>query len=64
MCRQDGGLEKFKGFLDKAPIVAAPSTIEKKDPPAGGTRALDQAQRDLCRQMGITEEAFAKSLNS
>lgn len=59
-CRREGGLEEFQKFADAAPQVI-------KDPqlpaaPEAGSSGLTDEQRAVCRNMGLDETEFAKSL--
>lgn len=58
-CQQEGGLERFKKFVEAAPVVAAAtnSGLDGKTPPATG-KQLTEDQKVLCAQMGLTEEEF------
>lgn len=61
MCKTEGGLEAFKAFLGKAPALlgAAPGLDSK--PPAAGGAALSDAERAVCRTLGLTPEQYRKS---
>ncbi|QPC44624.1 hypothetical protein HW532_19100 [Kaustia mangrovi] len=58
--REEGGLERLKTFVESAPQVVAKSGLDDKDAP-GGAGTLTDAETVVCRQLGMTEEDFAKS---
>ena len=57
-CRAEGGLERFKKFLEAAPVIAAPSGITG-DPPATPP-ALNAEQARISRFFGNSEEDLNK----
>lgn len=61
MCRQDGGLDQFKKFLESAPVIGNPSDLDSKDPTKGQGKALNAEQKEICSALGITEEEFQKA---
>ncbi|QPC44511.1 hypothetical protein HW532_18500 [Kaustia mangrovi] len=60
--REEGGLERLKTFVESAPQVVAKSGLDDKDAP-GGPGALTDTEKAVCRQLGMTEEDYAKSRN-
>ena len=60
MCRKDGGLEEFEKFAAAAPqLIQDP---ELPDAPAAKNGTLSDEQRAMCRNLGLDEAEFAKSL--
>lgn len=61
MCKTDGGIEAFKGFLEKAPpLVNLDSALDKKKPEGTGS-ALSETEQAMCRSLGLTPEQYRKS---
>lgn len=58
-CRQDP--KGFEAFVAKAPVIADGSTLAEGEPPAAATGMLDDADREVCRQMGISEDDYKKT---
>jgi len=59
-CRDRTGLDAFKAFAASAPKVVADSGLDGKTPSnSGGT--LTNEERAVCRQLGLTDEQFAKA---
>jgi phage I-like protein len=58
VCREQGGLAKFKAFAEAAPVIAGPSKLGA-EPPAGQQGKLSTEELAVCRQMGMTPEDFA-----
>lgn len=59
MCRQAGGLEQFKQFVQAAPVVGDPSGLDGKKP-AGSAQALNAEERKVVAALGLTEEEYLK----
>ncbi len=60
MCRKDGGLDEFQTFAKAAPqIIQNP---QLPDEPAKAAGALTDEQKAVCRNMGLDEAEYAKSL--
>lgn len=57
--REEGGLERLKTFVESAPQVVAKSGLDDREPPGGSP--LTDAETVVCRQLGMTEEDFAKA---
>lgn len=51
-CRAEGGLERFKGFVETAPAIASPSGLEQKKP-GQGAGLYTEEQLAVCRQLGL-----------
>lgn len=62
-CQEDGGLERFKAFVNAAPVVAEPSGLDGKPKPVLST-ALNAEQQAMCAQLGVDPEQYAKTLQS
>ena len=62
-CQEEGGLERFKAFVNAAPVVAEPSGLDGKPKPVLST-ALNAEQQAMCVQLGVDQEQFAKTLQS
>ena len=58
MCRQEGGLEAFRKFIEAAPVVGDPSGKDKT-PPDHGT-ALNAEQQQVADMFGNSAEDIAK----
>lgn len=64
-CRAEGGLDRFKQFLESAPVIAEPSQLDGKKRGADvDEHGLTAEQRALCRDMGLSEKAYAEELKS
>jgi len=64
-CRREGGLDEFKNFVSSAPKIVAPSNLDGKPAaPEGAATALNDEERAVIRQLGITEEAYLKTKGS
>ncbi len=59
MCRQDGGLEQFRKFVEAAPTVADPSGLDNKDIDEGG-KALNAEQQRIADLFGNSAEDLKK----
>jgi len=57
MCRQDGGVDSFKTYLETAPQIASSETKHNKQPGNDATK-LDEAELAMCHQMGLTEDEY------
>ncbi|MCW7552588.1 phage protease [Endozoicomonas gorgoniicola] len=63
-CRQEGGLERFKSFVESAPqIVSTEAGKGGKKPEGTRHSKLTDEQLALCRQSGVSEEEFLSSLD-
>jgi len=60
-CRTEGGLERFREFVKAAPVVGDPSGAGGK-PPENPGGALSEAQRAVCKAMGMDEEEYKKAM--
>ncbi len=60
-CRREGGLEEFKKFAALAPQVIKDPQLPAA-PGTGNGSGLSDAERAVCRNMGLDETEFAKSL--
>ncbi|MCM0081785.1 phage protease [Geomonas sp. Red32] len=61
MCRQEGGLEKFKEFAKAAPVIGDPSKLDDEDPNKGRNYALNTEERKFCEKFGISAEDYHKA---
>ena len=63
-CQVEGGLEKFKSFVEAAPVIAAPSGKDGKVDGGAGASAdkLSDEDRAVCSQLGLDPKEYAKSL--
>ena len=59
-CRAEGGLDKFVEFAKAAPQVIKDPQLPAE--PKSGASGLTDAQRAVCRNLGLSEEDFAKSM--
>lgn len=59
MCRQEGGLEKFKKFAAAAPVVGDPSGLEGREIPGSGA-ALNAEGQKIAEMFGNSAEDIAK----
>lgn len=60
MCRNEGGLEQFKKFVESAPKVVAASGLDGKSPEESGQMALNAEQTAIMEMFGNTAEDLAK----
>lgn len=56
-CRAEGGLERFKAMIASAPVIAG--SVDK--PVDTNAAKVTEEELAVCRQLGITPEAFLKS---
>lgn len=64
MCRDRAALDEFRKFVAAAPKVLDPTPAITGDKPAGGGQgdaALTAEERAMCREMGVSEDAFLKT---
>lgn len=64
-CAEQGGLDRFRSYVQAAPVVAdvsGLSGIQPKDP--GTATALNAEQSAICAQFGLDPAEFAKTLKS
>lgn len=59
-CRQEGGLERFKAFVQAAPVIGDDSGLGSRSP-AGQDKALNAEQKTVCAALGVSEEEFKKA---
>lgn len=61
-CRAEGGVQRFKDFIAKAPVsdAARASGLDGRKPDQT-TSALTDDETAICRQMGVSAEAFLKA---
>ncbi len=60
-CQQDGGLDRFKAFIEAAPqVISEDNSLEGKEAPESSA-ALSDTDRAVCTQLGLTEADFAKT---
>jgi len=57
-CRQEGGLERFTAMVGAAPVIAPPSTLDRRTPDATPGK-LTGEELAMCRMMGTDPEKFA-----
>lgn len=55
LCRQEGGLDKFKDYVKTAPAVVSKSELDKKDPDKTDT-ALNAELSEMAASMGLSEQ--------
>ncbi len=60
MCRTEGGEEKFKKFVEAAPVIADASQVKPKVPDA--VSGLSDGQLAMCHKMQLTPEQYLASL--
>ncbi len=60
MCRSQG-VDTFKAFLEKQPVITAATTVAGGKQPGASAAALTPEQLATCSSMGISEEAFRKA---
>ena len=59
-CQQEGGLDRFKAFVQAAPVIAGDSGLDHKKP-AGEKTALNAEEKAACLALGISEDAYIKA---
>lgn len=58
-CKEDGGLERFKKYVESSPVIAPDSGLDGKN--ANETsRALNDEEKAAARALGIPEDQFIK----
>lgn len=57
-CRQAGGIERFRAFLEKAPKIAGDNVVDPAKLTQGNGAELGADQLAICRNLGITPEKF------
>lgn len=50
-----------EGLIRAAPAIIKPSDLDNKDKPAAAAGALTEEEKAVCRNLGISEEAYAKA---
>ncbi|MFH1027682.1 MAG: phage protease [Pseudomonadota bacterium] len=58
-CRQEGGLERFKGFVNASPVIAGDSGLDDKELNKGGT-ALNAEELKVAGMFGNSAEDIKK----
>ena len=58
-CRAEGGLDRFKAYVEAAPETAGPSGLDGREPPAAGT-ALNADQARIAAMFDHSAEDLAK----
>ncbi len=56
-CAAEGGLDRFKAWIEKTPQIAAPSGLDGKTPAKGGS-VLSEDEIAACRATGMSEDEF------
>lgn len=59
-CRQEGGLDRFKAYCAAAPVIGDPSDLNKKNPEQN-SKALNAQEKEVCKNLGISEEEYLKT---
>ncbi|GAB6191146.1 phage protease [Desulfocastanea catecholica] len=59
-CRQEGGLERFTAYCAAAPVIGDASGLDKKEP-GDKSKALNAQEKEVCDNLGITEEEYLKA---
>lgn len=59
-CRQEGGLDAFKKFVETAPVIGDPSSLEGKDPNGQTGKALNAEEKKIAEMFGNTAEDLQK----
>lgn len=59
-CGTPEGLEAFNKFVTLAPVIGKPATPPAGDPP-GATPALNDAERAVAKQLGITDDEMLEA---
>lgn len=60
-CKKEGGLDEFRKFVDAAPKIVDGAAIVPGGAPAGKAGVLTDAEKAVCRQMGLSEADYVKS---
>jgi phage I-like protein len=60
-CKKDGGLDEFRTFVDAAPKIVDGTAIVPGGAPPTKTGTLSDAEKAVCRQMGLSEADYLKS---
>jgi len=64
ICQDLAGLERFKAYMDAAPVVADTSGLEHRQAPQQTLTALNSEERAMCQQLGVDPVEFAKNKQS
>ncbi|WP_051278456.1 phage protease [Solimonas flava] len=64
MCMQEGGLEKFRSYIAATPVIVSGDEVTKPPVGADGKAKLSDNQRAICRQLGLSEDDYAKTLTA
>jgi phage I-like protein len=64
LCRQEGGFDQVKKLATVLPVIAAPTTTNKKVEEGTGAEGLTPNQLAICAQSGIAPKAYAESLKA
>jgi len=64
ICQDLAGLERFKAYMEAAPIVADASGLEHRLAPQQAMTALNSEERAMCLQLGVDPIEFAKNKQS
>lgn len=63
-CQQEGGLERFKDYVQRAPVIADESGLDGKDIGAGSQdKALNAEEKQIAAMFGNSEEDITKYAN-
>ncbi len=62
-CQQEGGLERFKAFIEAAPqVISEDSSLEGQTPPdTASNSTLTEAEKAICRVQGLDEQDYLKT---
>ncbi|WP_449106636.1 phage protease [Pseudomonas mohnii] len=64
-CAEQGGLDRFRSYVQAAPVVADLSGLSGLQPNNPGTAtALNAEQSAICAQLGLDPDEFAKTLKN
>ncbi|MDG4811665.1 phage protease [Hydrogenovibrio sp. 3SP14C1] len=59
-CRQEGGLKRFKEFVEQSPVIASDSNLDGKEPPTGENKAMNSEQKAIAEMFGNSPEDLEK----
>lgn len=60
LCQQDGGLDLFRKIVASAPVIVD-DQAQDLSAATNAAATLDEDQKALCRQLGISEEEYLKA---
>lgn len=60
LCMQDGGIDKFKAFVETQPVIVQPGAEDQGALPGASAVALNAETKKVAAMMGVSEEDIKK----